>query len=331
MCQVSLIQLGCGHKIFGGVLQPCPSEVCPRHGFCYADRTRVVRVVQMQQPPFCAKCLEKEKSKIEARHDHNVQQIVSNIVEVRDYFRARYGELLDEDIARIFNRLHKIKRLQLKALQDRFFEGRPENMGDYRWVQKGHWMSRASRRAHEHCTPPHADDSSDEDTVDNEPERLERQAALTVGTHVIEDDSDVEETSDYIQLIRSGLQDRRNRSANHSTLQEQRDQQLRSTTRAIEEIEDIVADSDTAAADMHRALREHREREESILRRFAEGTEDEISEVDPDEDAEFEPQSLRAWEERQAELPRRGNRIAFSFGGIAGDEFRIRGAATRHS
>ena len=195
-------------------------------------------------------------------------------------------------------------------------------------------MSRASRRAHEHCAPSHVDDSSDEDTMEIESERVERRAALTVEAPVVDDDSDAEETSDYVRLIRSGLQDQRVRSANQSSLQDQRDQQLRSAARAVEEIqdmEDIVADSDTATADMHRTLREHREREEFIVRRFAEGREDETTGVNPEEDAGFEAQSLRAWEERQTELPRQGNRIAFTFGGIAGDEFRIRGAATRHS
>ncbi|KAL8870847.1 MAG: hypothetical protein Q9174_003203 [Haloplaca sp. 1 TL-2023] len=161
------------------------------------------------------------------------------------------------------------------------------------------------------------DDSSDEETMVVE---RESQTSLTVEApiHDNSDTEDAEDTSDYIELIRSRLQDRRLQSANQSSLQDQRDQQQlieqlqAAAGRAIEEfqeMQDEVLDemqrarqllADSEIPDMYHIFQERDEGQELMVPRFAEGGEDDVAGVDvgSEADAEFETQSLQSWEGR---------------------------------
>ncbi|KAL8703106.1 MAG: hypothetical protein Q9201_003697 [Fulgogasparrea decipioides] len=179
MCQVSLVALGCGHKIFNRLLAPCPAGICSRHNKCQQGRTRVTRIYRTHLPPFCRKCYEQQRGRIEQESFEAQNSFLRNHVAVRNYFVARYGVATTEDRDGVGNRLLKRERAQQEDLDRAFFTGMAHGASAYLWERRSLWRTRRSREDHERfCISSYMVDynwnSSDDEDIVTDPSSNQR-------------------------------------------------------------------------------------------------------------------------------------------------------------
>ncbi len=122
MCQIEVLQYGCGHERFSRLALPCPAGLCEEHNECYEERTQTVRRRQIHSPPFCKGCFEEEGKEIYEALVRAEEDFYLNHNLVRQYLHAVSGRVPDiEDQVRIRERLKKQHLADQELLEVEFY------------------------------------------------------------------------------------------------------------------------------------------------------------------------------------------------------------------